>query len=71
MMKFGSVVQEMLLKDISWTTALGAILFGGAYYLCNFSKGHYEEHFCEIILNLNQLLRRCCLKKSLQMKDTQ
>ena len=26
--------------------------------LCNFGRGHYEEHFCEIILNLNQWFRR-------------
>ena len=24
--------------------------------------GHHEEHFCEIILNLNQWLRRCPFK---------
>ena len=23
-------------------------------HLGNFGKGHYEEHFCEIILNLDQ-----------------
>ena len=32
-------------------------------YLCNFGKEHYEEQFCEIILNLDQLFRnRCRLK---------
>ena len=31
-------------------------------HLCNFGIGHQEEHFCEIILYLDQLLRRCCLK---------
>ena len=30
--------------------------------LCNFGRGHYQEQFCEIILNLGQWLRRCCLK---------
>ena len=35
-----------------------AILFG----LSNFGRGHHGEHFCEIILNLNQWLRRCHLK---------
>ena len=24
--------------------------------LCNVSRDHYEEHFCEIILNLDQML---------------
>ena len=29
------------------------------YRLGNFGKGHYEEHFCENILNLDQWFR-CC-----------
>ena len=40
------------------STALVAILIGGAVLLCNFGRGHYEEHFCEIILDLDQRLRR-------------
>ena len=31
-------------------------------HLCNFGRGHHEEKFCEIILNLDQQLRRCHLK---------
>ena len=31
--------------------------------LCNFERGHHGEHSCEVILNLDQWLRRCCLKK--------
>ena len=32
-------------------------------HLCNFGKWCYEKQFCEIILNLDQWLRRkCCLK---------
>ena len=30
--------------------------------LSNFGRGHYEVHLREIILNLVQQLRRCCLK---------
>ena len=30
--------------------------------LCNFGRSHHEEHFCEIILNLNQWFRRKSLK---------
>ena len=30
--------------------------------MCNFGRGHYEEQFCEIILNLGQWFRRCRLK---------
>ena len=29
-------------------------------HLCNFGRGHDEEHFCEIILNLDQWIRRRC-----------
>ena len=29
---------------------------------CNFGREHYEEQFCEFILNLGQWFRRCCLK---------
>ena len=32
-------------------------MFVKAYRLGNFSKGHYKEHFCEIILNLYQWFR--------------
>ena len=32
-------------------------------YSCNFGKGHCEEQFCEIILNLDEwFTRRCGLK---------
>ena len=31
-------------------------------HLCNFGRGHYGEHSCEIILNLDQLFGRCLLK---------
>ena len=27
-------------------------------HLCNFGRLHYEEHFCEFILNLAQWFRR-------------
>ena len=30
--------------------------------LCNFGRGHFEEHFCDIILNFGQWLRRCHLR---------
>ena len=30
-------------------------------HLCNFGKGHHEEHFCEIILNLDKWFRICQL----------
>ena len=43
------------------STALAAILFGGAEPFRQFCRGHYEER--EIILNLDQWLRRRCLLK--------
>ena len=29
-------------------------------HLCSFGPGHYENHFCEVILNLEQWFRRGC-----------
>ena len=29
-------------------------------HLCNFGRRHYEEQFCEILLNLNQWFKRRC-----------
>ena len=34
------------------------LLFSGANCLCNFGRGHHEEQFCEIILNLDQWFKR-------------
>ena len=30
-----------------------ALLFSGAEPFVQYGRGHYEEHFCEIILNLD------------------
>ena len=35
-------------------------LFGQANQLCNLCRGHHEEQFCKIILNM-KWIRRCCL----------
>ena len=32
-------------------------------HLCNFGRGHHKEHFCKIILNLDQWFRRRCRLK--------
>ena len=42
------------------STALVDLLFSGAEPLRNFSREHYEEYFCDIILYLNQWFRRRC-----------
>ena len=59
------MVQEMLLKDISylhlwWPSCL--TMLTEQNHLGNFRGGHYEEHFCEIILNLDEWFRRCRFK---------
>ena len=51
----------MLFKKIFYLGP-AALVFSGAEPLCNFSRGHYEEQFCEIIFNLRQWFRRCRLK---------
>ena len=33
--------------------------------MCNFGSGYHGVQFCEIVLNLDQWFRRCCLKDSL------
>ena len=55
------VVQETSSKDISyqlWRPFCSA----EQGHLCNASRGHYQEHFCEIILNLEQWFRNCSIK---------
>ena len=41
--------------------SLVALLLGKVETFVQFSRGHYEDHFCEIILNLDQWFR-CHLK---------
>ena len=39
--------------------------------MCNVCRGHYGEHTCEVILNLDQWFRRrCVIKKSLRTTHT-
>ena len=52
----------MLLKNISYLELWQPFGLSEQNHLCNFGRGHYEEQFCEIILNLGQWFRRCCLK---------
>ena len=63
--EFGSVVQEeMSFKDISYLELWWSFSSAEHKHLCNFGRRYHEEHskqFCENILNLNQLLTRCCL----------
>ena len=62
--EFGTVVQKMSFKDIYYLELWWPLCSTKRNHFCHFGRGHYEEHSCEIILNLDQWLRRsCCLKK--------
>ena len=49
------VAIEISFKDICF-------MFSSGGHVINFGRGHHEEHFCKIILNLNHWLRRCHFK---------
>ena len=56
----------MSFKDISYLELWQPFFSAERNHLCNFGRGHYEEQFCEIILNLGKWFRRRCrLKKKL------
>ena len=50
----------MLFKGTSFFSALAAISFSRAEPFVQFGIGHYEQHFCAIILNFDQWSRRRC-----------
>ena len=52
----------MSFKDILYLQLWQPSCSAEQNHLGKFGRGHYEEHFCEIILNLDQLFRKCCLK---------
>ena len=39
-----------------------SIFSSGGHVVINVDRGHHEEHFCKIILNLNHWFRGCNLK---------
>ena len=47
----------MPFKDISYISLWLSFWSVERNYLGNFGRGHNEEHFCEIILNLDHWLR--------------
>ena len=60
---FGPVLQVMLFVDISYLQLWWPFCSAERNHLVNFGRGLYEEHFCEIILNLDQWFRKkFCLK---------
>ena len=60
--EFGPVVQEMSFKDMSYLELWQSLCSVEWNHFCNFGRRHHEEQFCDIILNLDQWFRRCCLK---------
>ena len=52
----------MSFKDISYLEFWRPFRSAERNHFCHFGRGHYEEQFCEIILNLSQWIRRCRLK---------
>ena len=56
------VQEEQSFKDISCLELWWPLCSAEWNNLCNFGRGHHEEHFSEIILNLDQWFRRCHLK---------
>ena len=53
----------MRFKDISYKELWRPFSSAEHDHICNFDRRHQEEQFCEIILNLEQWIRRrCCLK---------
>ena len=55
--------KEMSLKDISYLELWQPLCSADRNHLCNFNRRHHEKQFCEIILNLDQWLRRKCRLK--------
>ena len=52
----------MSFKGISYLELWQPFCSAEHVHLCNFCRGHYEEQFCKIILNLGHWFRKCCLK---------
>ena len=47
----------MSFKDVSYLEPWQLSCLAERNHLGNFGRGHYENNFCEIILNLDQWLR--------------
>ena len=67
-MKFGQVVQEMSFLNMSYLELVRHFFAVEWNHLCNSGRGIYEEQFCEIILKLDQWLRRRCLLKIIYLE---
>ena len=54
--------EDMLFKDISYLELWWPVCLAKQKQWCNFGRGHHGEHFCEIILNLDQWFRQMTFK---------
>ena len=50
----------MSFKDISYLEHWWPLCSAERNHLCNIGQGHYQEHFCEVVLNLDQWFSRRC-----------
>ena len=50
----GQVVKEEMFKDIFFYL-WQLFCAGKCSHWCNFGRGYYEKHFCEIVLNLENI----------------
>ena len=57
------VQNEILFKDMSYLEFWRPPCLVEQNRLCNFGRRHHEEHFCEMILNLEHWFRRRCRLK--------
>ena len=60
----------MSFKEISYLEPSWPFYSAERNYLCNFGGGHHEEHFCELILYLDQWFRRRCRLKIFLIKSS-
>ena len=58
------MVQEKLLKDISYLELWQPFCSAERNHSCNFGREYHEEEFCEIILNLDKWFKRKCRLKT-------
>ena len=59
----------MLFKDISYLELCQPLCSVNWNRLCNSGGRHHEEQSCEIILNLDQWLRRKCSSKGISYRE--
>ena len=57
------VQEEMSFKEFSYLKLWWPFCSVKRNHLCNFGRGHYEEHFCKFVSNLGQWFRRRCRLK--------